>query len=219
MFWHANSFLGDDSPICCVPAGLGTGDSQATSAQGPAPCPSGMVRESKRVSEDPELWHWVTVIFETSSIALTCGWEECQGSLQGRRGNEGYRLGDDRDTNSECWKARRASMPIFEFLCEKCGQFELMLTLDEVQGAVACPNCSAIVKRIYSPPSFFRVFSGIRHQLSRRNEKGCEPRVVRGGEDDTLEKRALPKACEHDHPHGHTHGHADPNYPPWMIKH
>ena len=107
-------------------------------------------------------------------------------------------------------------MPIFEYYCENCGDFELMLNLDELENKICCPNCQSEVQRVFSPPTFSRPFSGTRHQLFRKAEKGREPRVVRTGEGDPLEAN-LP--ISHGHDHHHSHKHSDPGYPPWMIKH
>lgn len=107
-------------------------------------------------------------------------------------------------------------MPLYEFYCKSCGLFEQMVSLNEAEGGVCCPKCEVKAKHIFSPPSFTRVFSGTRHTMLRRAEKGREPRVVRRGEGDPLEA-TLPKV--HKQKHGHLHSHGDPSYPPWMIKH
>lgn len=106
-------------------------------------------------------------------------------------------------------------MPIFDFYCPKCGIFELMTGFKREGETTTCPTCGAPSPRIFSPPTFSRVFCGTRHLLLRRQEKGVEPRVVRKGEGDPLEAKAL------SHQHNHKHAHADtaPGYPPWMIKH
>ena len=110
---------------------------------------------------------------------------------------------------------RRKVMPIFEFICDNCGVMELIMSAEKAEQLTDCPNCNAGIRRHYSPPTFFRVFSGLTHTLLRRNEKGREPRVVRQGEGDPLEAKAL-SGCGHDHGFG---GKCDTNYPPWMIKH
>jgi len=107
-------------------------------------------------------------------------------------------------------------MLLYDFLCENCGPFEQMCELNDENGAADCPACGAEAQRIFSPPSYFRTFSGTRQMLSRLAKRGREPRVVREGEGNPLES-ALPKKQCHDIQH--CGGHGNPGYAPWMIKH
>jgi len=108
-------------------------------------------------------------------------------------------------------------MPIFEYYCDRCGVFETIITLNETGDRIFCPNCRSESQRLFSPPSFYRPFSGIRHKVLHRVEKGREPQVVRKGEKHPLEA-ALPGSKPHKHIH-HGGGLGSPGYAPWMIKH
>ena len=108
-------------------------------------------------------------------------------------------------------------MPVAEYYCEKCGVFEMMLKLHELEeNRILCPTCRSEVQRIFSPPAFSRPFSGARNKLLRRAEKGREPRVVRKGEGDPLEAALPGRHSQHSHDRS---GGGSPGYPPWMIKH
>ncbi len=104
-------------------------------------------------------------------------------------------------------------MPLYDFFCETCGQFEQIVNSNTDKETIHCPMCNnPKAKRLFSPPTYSRVFSGVRHKLMRREEKGREPRVVRKGVGEPLEG-TLPM------PHDHSHGGKELGYPPWMIKH
>lgn len=45
-------------------------------------------------------------------------------------------------------------MPIYEFLCDSCGKFELRLPMKDVLPRVACPKCGAPAKREFTPVNF-----------------------------------------------------------------
>lgn len=108
-------------------------------------------------------------------------------------------------------------MPIYEFYCDTCGVFEQIVNSNADQETIPCPMCArAKAKRIFSPPTYSGVFSGVRHKARRRAEKGREPRVVKKQVGLPLEG-TMP--MPHSHGHGHAHGAGNPGYPPWMIKH
>jgi putative FmdB family regulatory protein len=64
-------------------------------------------------------------------------------------------------------------MPLYEFRCQTCGEFEAWRKLAEVSQPMHCPTCDAIAKRIFSPPSI-NLNSG---SLSRIGDS-AEPKVV-----------------------------------------
>ena len=63
-------------------------------------------------------------------------------------------------------------MPLFEFYCGECGVFEMVLGLSEIDGRLFCPSCQSEVQRIFTPPSYYRPFSGIRHNVLKRAKTG-----------------------------------------------
>jgi putative FmdB family regulatory protein len=109
-------------------------------------------------------------------------------------------------------------MPIFEYSCENCGVFEMIVDSHDSDHKICCPNCLSESRRLFSPPSFYRPFSGMRHKVLNRAEKGRDPKVVRRGEGDPLES-ALPNSTPHRHVHHHGCGNGSPGYAPWMLKH
>lgn len=48
-------------------------------------------------------------------------------------------------------------MPIYEFVCKKCGRFDDLIPFSKIK-EIVCPKCSGKVKRILS--SFSPVFKG-----------------------------------------------------------
>ena len=108
-------------------------------------------------------------------------------------------------------------MPLFEFYCGECGVFEMVLGLSEIDEMIICPSCHSEVQRLFTPPSYYRPFSGIRHKVSKRAKKGREPLVVRKGEGNPMETILPGSHSQHNHNHGGRTG--SPGYAPWMIKH
>jgi putative FmdB family regulatory protein len=107
-------------------------------------------------------------------------------------------------------------MLLFDFYCEKCGLFELILDSKSTKECVFCPTCNSQVKRLFSAPAFYRTFSGNRHHLLRKAEKGVEPVVVKKGTGDPLEARLSSSHSRHIHKGCAS---CDSGYPPWMLKH
>ena len=102
-------------------------------------------------------------------------------------------------------------MVLHEFFCKNCGSFEQIRNLKNNNEDIACPTCGGEAKRIFASPTYSGVFSGTRHMLQRRNEKGVEPRVVRR----VPKEEPAPGAQQPRHRHAH-HTHGDR---PWMLKH
>lgn len=65
-------------------------------------------------------------------------------------------------------------MPLYEFRCETCGDFEVWRRMAEVGNPVHCPTCEAIARRLYSAPSV-NLNSGSLSTLSGSSE----PRVMK----------------------------------------
>ncbi|MGK7875229.1 MAG: FmdB family zinc ribbon protein [Xenococcaceae cyanobacterium] len=70
-------------------------------------------------------------------------------------------------------------MPLYEFRCDKCGDFEQWRTLAQAGTPMHCPNCEAVVKRIFSPPRV-NLNSG---SVRLRSGEGKEPRLVKCSQD------------------------------------
>ena len=107
-------------------------------------------------------------------------------------------------------------MPLFDFSCENCGVFELILDSQNAKESILCPTCQSRAQRLFSTPAFCRPFSGDRHQLWRKAEKGREPLVVKKGIGDPLEAKLPISHPKHEH---QGCGSYDSSYPPWMLKH
>lgn len=105
-------------------------------------------------------------------------------------------------------------MPMYDYRCKNCGTFESMTPLERSDDEAPCPRCGSAAPRLLSAPRFFRPFSGIRHEVLRRSEKGRDPKVVREGEGSPLTGSSI-----HNASCGCGHGHTDSGYPPWMLKH
>ncbi|MBD2577499.1 zinc ribbon domain-containing protein [Oscillatoria sp. FACHB-1406] len=43
-------------------------------------------------------------------------------------------------------------MPLYDFRCKTCGDFEALRTIAELNVPMTCPICSEIVQRLFSPP-------------------------------------------------------------------
>lgn len=67
-------------------------------------------------------------------------------------------------------------MPLYEFRCAACGEFEAWRKMAEVGNPMNCPSCSAIATRIFSPPSV-NLNQGSLSAI--RAGDGGEPRVVK----------------------------------------
>ena len=66
-------------------------------------------------------------------------------------------------------------MPLYEFRCANCGEFETWQTLAEVGTPVACPQCQNQSEKIFSPPNINLNSRG----LSLRRGESKEPKLVK----------------------------------------
>jgi putative FmdB family regulatory protein len=87
-------------------------------------------------------------------------------------------------------------MPLYEFRCEPCGEFEAWQTLAELGTPIACPSCQAIAKRMFSPPNL-----SLNSSFSLKRQETRDPQVVNRDRD--------PKPTHNKTAHGR----------PWMISH
>ncbi len=65
-------------------------------------------------------------------------------------------------------------MPIYEFVCDRCGRFELRRSVTSAGAPARCPSCEAEAHRLYSAPGLTTTPASLR----RRIERGPEPKVV-----------------------------------------
>lgn len=70
-------------------------------------------------------------------------------------------------------------MPAYDFLCEDCGSFDLILSFLEAGESAACPGCGSAARRVYSMPGVIST-SRAREKIRLLNERGAEPRVNKG---------------------------------------
>lgn len=90
-------------------------------------------------------------------------------------------------------------MPLYEFSCDYCGQFEAWRTLSELDTPMSCPGCAATTKRIFSPP-MINLNSGSLSSIAGRENK--EPKLVKREKEPSSPKYQTPRGGR-----------------PWMIGH
>jgi putative FmdB family regulatory protein len=90
-------------------------------------------------------------------------------------------------------------MPLYDFRCEDCGDFEQWLQMSETKNPMACPTCHQEAKRVFSPPSI--MLSG---QLRTSKSERSQPELVTR----SLDRPPAPRKAK-EHNHGR----------PWMISH
>lgn len=44
-------------------------------------------------------------------------------------------------------------MPLYEFSCDRCGEFEAWRRIADLTLPVLCPECEGTAKRLFSPPN------------------------------------------------------------------
>jgi len=91
-------------------------------------------------------------------------------------------------------------VPIYAFICESCGPFDVVRPIVQASEAAACPTCGGDARRVFSPPGLARLVKPLRTALDREEKSAHEPEVV-----SVKAGRPLP----------HTHAPA----PPWVLSH
>jgi putative FmdB family regulatory protein len=91
-------------------------------------------------------------------------------------------------------------VPLYAFMCDGCGPFDLVRPVAEAGAAAACPECGAQARRVFTPPGLALVARPVRRALDLEEKSAHEPDVV-------TEKRGRPL------PHGHAEA------PPWALAH
>ena len=87
-------------------------------------------------------------------------------------------------------------MPLYEFRCDSCGDFEAWRTLAEYSNPMHCPTCDLVARRIFSPPSV--------NLNSGSLPRGKEPRMIKRSPD------PVPAKQRYNQQQGGR---------PWMISH
>jgi len=67
-------------------------------------------------------------------------------------------------------------MPLYEYCCNSCGEFEVWRSLAEYNVPVNCPNCAQTAQKIFSAPNV-NLNSGSLSALNRSESN--EPRLVK----------------------------------------
>ena len=65
-------------------------------------------------------------------------------------------------------------MPLYEYNCDNCGEFEAWRTMAEYNAPVDCPECSQVAIKIFSAPNI-NLNSGSLSKIGR----SPEPRLVK----------------------------------------
>lgn len=63
-------------------------------------------------------------------------------------------------------------MPLYEFRCDECGDFDQWRTMAECQAAAHCPQCQKVAKRLFSPPALLS-------SVLRLKRENPEPQLVK----------------------------------------
>ena len=67
-------------------------------------------------------------------------------------------------------------MPLYEYLCNPCGEFEVWRSLAEYNAPMNCPNCQQTAQKIISAPNV-NLNSGSLSAIAA--PKSSEPRLVK----------------------------------------
>lgn len=79
-------------------------------------------------------------------------------------------------------------MPLYEYLCESCGERTEILQRFNDLPEVACPQCGALMRRLPSAPSFQFKGSGFYLTDYAKKSGGTEGTSPRGGSDKAADK-------------------------------
>ena len=67
-------------------------------------------------------------------------------------------------------------MPLYEYRCEPCGEFEAWRSMAEYDAPMSCPECSQAAVKIFSAPNI-NLNSGSFSRIAR--SQSSEPRLVK----------------------------------------
>ena len=65
-------------------------------------------------------------------------------------------------------------MPLYEYRCNPCGEFEAWRSLAEYNVPMNCPNCDRLAQKIFSAPNI-----NLNSSLSAIASQTSEPRLVK----------------------------------------
>ncbi|WP_188881069.1 FmdB family zinc ribbon protein [Alicyclobacillus cellulosilyticus] len=82
-------------------------------------------------------------------------------------------------------------MPVYEFWCERCGEFAKQMPMREASSTATCPSCGQSATRIFSNIAICAVSGAVR----RKEEQGEVPKVM------TRDEWRAQTAHEHRHRH------------------
>ncbi|MER7182983.1 FmdB family zinc ribbon protein [Streptomyces hyaluromycini] len=69
-------------------------------------------------------------------------------------------------------------MATYEYLCSRCGPFDVKLVIGTAPTAYGCPSCAGAARRVYSSPGLTLTSHAVA-ALRLREEQACEaPAVV-----------------------------------------
>ena len=67
-------------------------------------------------------------------------------------------------------------MPLYEYRCDRCGEFEAWRSLADYNAPMNCPNCEGTAQKIFSVPNI-NLNSGSLSSLAR--SQSSEPRLIK----------------------------------------
>ena len=103
-------------------------------------------------------------------------------------------------------------MPLYDYVCDDCGDFRSWRKMSESGDSMACPTCEQIVGRAVTAPSLALIPNNNRIAHSRNEKSADQPDVVTRSSMDNSHAGAH-QCSGHGHHAGHSHGR------PWMIGH
>lgn len=93
-------------------------------------------------------------------------------------------------------------MPLYEFQCSACGDFEAWRPMHDAARTAACPACGAAATRRYSPPNLGRGSSPLRRAQERSERSAHEPEVASAESWARRRGAGAPLPGRADHRHG-----------------
>jgi putative FmdB family regulatory protein len=72
-------------------------------------------------------------------------------------------------------------MPVYNYTCEDCGDFELFRSIEERNHAATCPVCSGTAERFIVAPNLALMNRNVRFAHATNERSRHEPRLSTGG--------------------------------------